>query len=125
MPAFGPNKSALVVRVVSVDVSIISAFGHADAAWAEPTISNKLVVPLVFVLNFIFKTILPNSNVWASELGVISINGIIKFCVVKLLNTCDLLDVPISTNRSGSELLIIGKIRMEASEKIQSKFNSN
>tara|TARA_Y100000766_G_C18917076_1_gene612622 strand:- start:3565 stop:3978 length:414 start_codon:yes stop_codon:yes gene_type:complete len=45
--------------------------------------------------------------------------------IYKLINTCDLLDVPISTNRSGSELLIIGKIRMEASEKIQSKFNSN
>ena len=41
--------------------------------------------------------------------------------IYKLLNTCDLLDIPISTNRSGSELLIIGKIRMEASE----KFNQN
>lgn len=37
--------------------------------------------------------------------------------IVKLLYTCDIQNVPLSTNKAGAELLIIGKIRMEASEK--------
>ena len=45
--------------------------------------------------------------------------------ISKLLNTCDLENIPLSTNQAGAELLIIGKIRMEASEKAQSKLNSN
>jgi methylglyoxal synthase len=42
----------------------------------------------------------------------------------QLLNTCDLENIPLSTNQAGAELLIIGKIRMEASEQAQSKFNT-
>ena len=45
--------------------------------------------------------------------------------ISKLLNTCDIENIPISTNQAGAELLIIGKIRMEASEKAQSKLYSN
>ena len=45
--------------------------------------------------------------------------------IIKLLNTCDLENIPLSTNKAGAELLIIGKIRMEASEKVKSKLNSN
>ena len=45
--------------------------------------------------------------------------------ISKLLNTCDLENIPLSTNQAGAELLIIGKIRMEASEKAQSKLSSN
>ena len=45
--------------------------------------------------------------------------------IIKLLNSCDLENIPLSTNKAGAELLIIGKIRMEASEKAQSKLNSN
>ena len=45
--------------------------------------------------------------------------------ISQLLNTCDLENTPLSTNQAGAELLIIGKIRMEASEKAKSKLNSN
>lgn len=45
--------------------------------------------------------------------------------ISKLLNTCDMENIPISTNQAGAELLIIGKIRMEASVKAQTKLNSN
>ena len=45
--------------------------------------------------------------------------------IIKLLNSCDLENIPLSTNQAGAELLIIGKIRMEVSEKAQSKLNSN
>lgn len=45
--------------------------------------------------------------------------------IIKLLNSCDLENIPLSTNQAGAELLIIGKIRMEASEKARSKLNSN
>jgi hypothetical protein len=31
--------------------------------------------------------------------------------------------IPLTTNQAGAELLIIGKIRMEASEKAKSKLN--
>jgi methylglyoxal synthase len=38
--------------------------------------------------------------------------------IVDLLNICDLNNVPLSTNLSGSELLIIGKIRMDAANQV-------
>ena len=43
--------------------------------------------------------------------------------ITSLLNICDLNNIPLSTNQAGAELLIIGKIRMEAAEKVQSKFS--
>lgn len=43
--------------------------------------------------------------------------------IVQLLNTCDIQNIPLSTNQAGAELLIIGKIRMEASEKAHTKIN--
>ena len=45
--------------------------------------------------------------------------------ISELLNICDLENIPVSTNQAGAELLIIGKIRMEASEKVQSKLSLN
>ncbi len=45
--------------------------------------------------------------------------------ISELLNICDLENIPLSTNQAGAELLIIGKIRMEASEKVQSKLSLN
>lgn len=41
--------------------------------------------------------------------------------IIQLLNTCDNHNIPLSTNQAGAELLIIGKIRMEASEKAKHK----
>ena len=38
--------------------------------------------------------------------------------IVNLLNTCDLNNVPVSTNLNAAELLIIGKIRMEAANQV-------
>ena len=34
--------------------------------------------------------------------------------IINLLNSCDSNNIPLSTNNSGAELLMIGKIRMEA-----------
>jgi methylglyoxal synthase len=41
--------------------------------------------------------------------------------ITSLLNTCDIKNVPLSTNLAAAELLIIGKIRMEASESVKSE----
>jgi len=45
--------------------------------------------------------------------------------ITNLLNVCDLEDIPLSTNQAGAELLIIGKIRMEAAERAQLKSKQN
>lgn len=44
--------------------------------------------------------------------------------IIQLLNLCDSHNVPLSTNQAAAELLIIGKIRMEASENVKSKIGS-
>ncbi|MGC6471238.1 MAG: methylglyoxal synthase [Flavobacteriales bacterium] len=44
--------------------------------------------------------------------------------IIQLLNICDSHNVPLSTNQAAAELLIIGKIRMEASENVKSKIGS-
>ena len=44
--------------------------------------------------------------------------------IVELLNTCDEFNIPISTNLAAAELLIVGKIRMEAAEKAHKRINS-
>ncbi|MDB2675140.1 methylglyoxal synthase [Flavobacteriales bacterium] len=44
--------------------------------------------------------------------------------ITSLLNACDLNNIPTGTNQAAAELLIIGKIRMEASLSIQSKIEN-
>ena len=44
--------------------------------------------------------------------------------ITSLLDNCDLNNIPVGTNLAAAELLIIGKIRMEASQSIQSKIES-
>lgn len=44
--------------------------------------------------------------------------------ITSLLNACDLNNIPTGTNQAAAELLIIGKIRMEASQSIQSKIEN-
>ena len=44
--------------------------------------------------------------------------------ITSLLDTCDLNKIPTGTNQAAAELLIIGKIRMEASQSIQSKIEN-
>ncbi len=43
--------------------------------------------------------------------------------IIGLLNACDKNNIPVSTNQSAAELLIIGKIRMEAADKVSSRLN--
>ena len=43
--------------------------------------------------------------------------------IVNLLNACDNNNIPLSTNNSGAELLIIGKIRMEAANQVSQRIN--
>ena len=43
--------------------------------------------------------------------------------IIDLLNACDKNNIPVSTNQSAAELLIIGKIRMEAAEKVSSRIH--
>ncbi len=44
--------------------------------------------------------------------------------ITSLLDICDLNNIPTGTNQAAAELLIIGKIRMEASQSIQSKIEN-
>ncbi len=44
--------------------------------------------------------------------------------ITSLLDICDLNNIPSGTNQAAAELLIIGKIRMEASQSIQSKIEN-
>ena len=44
--------------------------------------------------------------------------------IIELLNTCDKKNIPISTNKAAAELLIIGKIRMEAAKDAFQRVNS-
>ena len=44
--------------------------------------------------------------------------------IIELLNTCDLKNIPISTNKAAAELLIIGKIRMEAAKDAYQRVNN-
>ena len=44
--------------------------------------------------------------------------------IISLLDICDLNNIPTGTNQAAAELLIIGKIRMEASQSIQSKIEN-
>ena len=43
--------------------------------------------------------------------------------IINLLNACDNNNVPLSTNNSGAELLIIGKIRMEAASQVSQRIS--
>ena len=43
--------------------------------------------------------------------------------IIELLNTCDNKNIPISTNKAAAELLIVGKIRMEAAKDAYQRVN--
>ncbi|MBF91149.1 MAG: methylglyoxal synthase [Flavobacteriales bacterium] len=43
--------------------------------------------------------------------------------IVELLNICDNFNIPLSTNIAAAELLIVGKIRMEAANKAKKRIN--
>ena len=44
--------------------------------------------------------------------------------ITELLNTCDKKNIPISTNKAAAELLIVGKIRMEAAKDAYQRVNN-
>lgn len=44
--------------------------------------------------------------------------------IVELLNTCDENNIPVSTNIAAAELLIVGKIRMEAAQDAYQRVNN-
>lgn len=44
--------------------------------------------------------------------------------ITDLLNTCDKKNIPISTNKAAAELLIVGKIRMEAAKDAYKRVNN-
>ena len=44
--------------------------------------------------------------------------------IINLLNACDYKSIPLSTNNSAAELLIVGKIRMEAANQVLKRVNN-